>query len=348
MNTDFSSAQISVSVHFTGNKSREEKFEITKHTLVLDELQKALIGKYFLMPFGKIKKVNAFHDVLFLKKPLQAIADAAFADFQNLHNYSQHIARELYEVQTHPKIKGGELYVVALSDVIIDDEIVNAIGIFKSENKMSFFNVDIAETQIKIDRGISIEALDKGAIIFNTEAQDGYRVMVYDAVSSKKNEADYWVQDFLQVQPVKNDYYHTQHQLDVLKSFYNNALKTTTQPIDRLDMEEVKLNAEKYFTETETHTEEQFVEDVFTSSDMRTAYNEYKQNYQNEYDILLADEFQIEPAAVTPYKKSFFKSILKLDKNFHIYIHGNRQLIVKGYDVEKKMNFYTVYFKEEE
>jgi hypothetical protein len=42
-----------------------------------------------------------------------------------------------------------------------------------------------------------------------------------------------------------------------------------------------------------------------------------------------------------------FKSVLKLDKNFHIYIHGNKELIEKGYDEQLQMNYYKVYFKEE-
>lgn len=35
-------------------------------------------------------------------------------------------------------------------------------------------------------------------------------------------------------------------------------------------------------------------------------------------------------------------------KIFHIYIHGNKNLIEKGFDEEKSMNFYKVYFKEEQ
>ncbi len=41
------------------------------------------------------------------------------------------------------------------------------------------------------------------------------------------------------------------------------------------------------------------------------------------------------------------RSVLKLDKNFHIYIHGDRELIERGYDEEKGKSFYKVYFEEE-
>lgn len=41
-----------------------------------------------------------------------------------------------------------------------------------------------------------------------------------------------------------------------------------------------------------------------------------------------------------------FKSVIKLDKNYHIYIHGDRQLIEQGED--NKGKFYKVYYKEEQ
>ena len=40
-------------------------------------------------------------------------------------------------------------------------------------------------------------------------------------------------------------------------------------------------------------------------------------------------------------------SVLKLDKNFHVYIHGKREYIEKGFDEEKGMHFYQLFFEEE-
>ncbi|MFM7764289.1 MAG: hypothetical protein ACKO6I_01410, partial [Sphingomonadales bacterium] len=39
--------------------------------------------------------------------------------------------------------------------------------------------------------------------------------------------------------------------------------------------------------------------------------------------------------------------ILKLDKNFHTYIHGNREMIEKGTDPDGR-KFYKIYFENEE
>ncbi|MBK6777842.1 MAG: hypothetical protein IPG74_19090 [Flavobacteriales bacterium] len=41
-----------------------------------------------------------------------------------------------------------------------------------------------------------------------------------------------------------------------------------------------------------------------------------------------------------------FKSVLKLDKNFHIYIHGDRNRIEQGVD-EQGRKFYKIYYDKE-
>lgn len=38
---------------------------------------------------------------------------------------------------------------------------------------------------------------------------------------------------------------------------------------------------------------------------------------------------------------------IKLDKNFDINIHGGEQYIVRGYDEERGMYYYQLFFKEE-
>jgi len=61
---------------------------------------------------------------------------------------------------------------------------------------------------------------------------------------------------------------------------------------------------------------------------------------------VIADEFNISHNAVKNSSR-IFKSILKLDKNFSIYIHGKKEYITKGYDEEKGMNFYQFFYREE-
>jgi len=72
---------------------------------------------------------------------------------------------------------------------------------------------------------------------------------------------------------------------------------------------------------------------------------DYKEDYANERDIRLAEDFKVSPAAIKSSSK-IFKSVLKLDKNFSVYIHGDRRMIEKGTD-EMGRKFYKLYYTEE-
>ena len=61
--------------------------------------------------------------------------------------------------------------------------------------------------------------------------------------------------------------------------------------------------------------------------------------------IRIEDEFGISDSAVKKQARSY-KSVIKLDRNFHIYVHGNRNLLEQGED--EKGKFYKVYYEEEE
>jgi len=103
----------------------------------------------------------------------------------------------------------------------------------------------------------------------------------------------------------------------------------------------------KYFKEKESFEIDEFSNEVIGNPKAIESFKTFKQNYEKEFDTEIADSFDISSPAVKKQAK-VFKSVLKLDKNFHIYIHGNKELIEKGFDDDKSMNYYKVYFKEEE
>ena len=74
------------------------------------------------------------------------------------------------------------------------------------------------------------------------------------------------------------------------------------------------------------------------------SFNAYKDRYQSERDVVFEDSFEISSDAVKKQSRSF-KSVIKLDKNFHIYVHGDRRMIEQGED--EKGRYYKVYYKEE-
>jgi hypothetical protein len=103
----------------------------------------------------------------------------------------------------------------------------------------------------------------------------------------------------------------------------------------------------QYFKDTDLFSEEQFKQEVVQEPEVISAFENFKCHYEDENQISIPQEFNISNHAVKDEKK-YFKHVLKLDKNFHVYIHGERKFIQKGYDPARDMNYYMLYFRNEE
>ena len=76
------------------------------------------------------------------------------------------------------------------------------------------------------------------------------------------------------------------------------------------------------------------------------SFNKYKESYEQKREISIEDNFEISENAVNKQVKGL-KSVVKLDENFHIYIHGDNQMIKRGYDNASGLYYYQLFFKEE-
>jgi len=73
---------------------------------------------------------------------------------------------------------------------------------------------------------------------------------------------------------------------------------------------------------------------------------DYKRNFESSRNFAIEDEFDIHLSAVKKQQR-VFKSVLKLDRNFHIYIHGRRDLLERGVDEKTGKKYYKLYYDEE-
>ena len=339
-----------LSIHHTGNKLQDELFRTSDKPLPIDdENLRRLVMQYFLTPFEKVNEIYRMHHTsgnLGLNE-VYHFATTIFTTPDSFHENSIQIAKHLWDVSSHPKIKSGELYVVYFDDLQIEGVLHQALGIFKSENKESYLKVgrdDEGFTLNYEEEAINIKKLDKGCLIFNTEKEEGYVVAIIDQTNS--NEAAYWIDDFLKLVTRNDSYNQTNNTLSLYKNFITTEGddEFTISKTDKIDL----LNRSiKYFKEKDHFDMEEFGNEVIGHAEGIESFKTFKKNHEDEYAMEGSDSFAINEAAVKKQAKSY-KSILKLDKNFHIYIHGDKDLIEKGFDEEKDMNFYKVYFKNEE
>jgi hypothetical protein len=255
------------------------------------------------------------------------------------------LAKHLYNCSDHPKIKSGEFYVVHFKEATFEGETVDALGLFKSENMDTFLKVAPKELvyQIESEKGINISKPDKGCIIFNTNRDKGFVVEVVDT-SSKGEEAVYWMDDFLHVAQRKDEYFHTENILNLCKKFITKDLPEEYD-VTRADQAEFLNRSMSFFKGKESFNIDEFANEVIGQPSLVEKFHNYKSTFEEQNGIDIADNFNISPAAVKKQTRAF-KSVLKLDKNFHVYIHGNREMIEQGVDPDGR-KYYKLYFNEE-
>lgn len=340
-----------LSIHHTGNKLQNEYLKLSDAPLQFsDEVLPNLLLQYFLKPFEKVNEVYHFYHAngdLNLNEVYHFAAEV-FDDAAQFHLNSQQLARHLFEVANHPKIKAGELYVAYFEQIQIEGERLDALGIFKSENKDTYLKVYPEQDGFNMryeEEAISINKLDKGCLIFNSAREDGFKVLVLDQSKSSTDTAVYWKDEFLKLKIRNDSYNQTQTVLGVYKNFVTQKLDEDFE-VSKADKIDLLNRSMKYFKEKETFDLEEFGNEVIGNAEGIALFNQYKNHFEEEYEQPIANNFEIADAAVKKQAR-VYKSVLKLDKNFHIYIHGNKDLIEKGFDDQKAMNFYKVYFKEE-
>lgn len=333
-------------VHKVGSKHQNESLRLSKDSLQVNDEIKNILTRYFLTPFKSNEYFNFYHESDLNLNEAYHYANIIFNDPEQIVEQSKNLAKHLYENSTHPNINGGEFYTVYFQDLEFNNEPVDAIGLFKSETRETFLKVYPNEDNytIESEQGIDIKKLDKGCLILNLEKENGFIVSTVDKLS-KGEDARYWVDDFLKIRQREDEYYHTENVMKMYKDFVIKELPTEYD-VAKADQVDLINKSKKFFKETDNFEMEDFTEKVIEDKDIIESFNQYKKVYESENEVQISDEFQISDSAVKKQAR-VFKSVIKLDKNFHIYVHGNREYITKGTDDKTGMQYYQIFFNEE-
>jgi len=353
---DFSNVSLNqLIIHKVGNKLRDEGIFVSPALYEMkDGNVEELLLKYFLSSFKEKVFYKFFHETDIHLNELYMYVSSIFIDSGKFHEQSVNILKHLYEKSSHPQIKGGEFYMAYFTDCIVNDQVTDGIGIFKTEKKETYLKVTkyADEFMLGSEKGINVKKLDKGCIIFNVQSTDGYRVAIVDAVNKGDKEALYWKDEFLRLTNVQDEYFHTENCLHVCRDFAENIYGQVFQA-DKKDQVVFINEAVAYFDKHNEFHLEQFVQEVVKEPEMIEQFREHKQNYESNQGFIAAESFEISSPAVKSVKKKF-KNMIKLDTEIEIKVKnptadtGNMQFIERGFDEEKGMHFYKVFFNEEE
>lgn len=333
-------------LHHIGSKAADEGIVLSGEPLQLDEASLKNLFTYCLSSF-KEGETFCFHNELGLQfNEACACVGKLFADPQTIVEQSRNLAKVLYEHSEHPGVKCGDFIVAYFTDCQINGYVTDAVGLYKCENPTSFLSVvcEADNARITTLQGLDLKHVDKAALIFNTDADEGYRMAIID--NTNRTEAKYWVDDFLQAKPCADEYQHTRTFLNATKAFITKELPAT-QEVSRGEQAELMDKAMRYFKENDTFAMDDFDQQVMGDESLSAGFGLYVDDYMAKNDLEPAESFAISESAVKKSQRSM-KSVIKLDRNFHIYVHGGEGLIKKGYDEETGMEYYQLYFKKEE
>ncbi|MEA1873521.1 MAG: nucleoid-associated protein [Bacteroidota bacterium] len=335
----------SISVHHVGNQMNDGSLHLSKAPVPFDEELYDLFLLYFLKNFKITELFHFYHDEAIEKNTAFAAAQDIFENPDNLHDASERLARRLYNKTELESIHDGELHVAYFTECMSMGKYTDAVGIFKSEIKSQFIKVNsVTDTpDITHDSGIGVNKIDKGCLIFNQEKEKGYIVAVIDKVS-RGEEAHFWLDDFLQIIQRKDEYYNTQNVMEMCKTFVTKELPNNFE-VSKADQADMLNKSVNYFKEKEAFDMNDFSSEVMEQPEVIDSFKNYKQNFQQDRELELQENFDISEPAVQKKSRSL-KSVIKLDKNFHIYVHGNRRLIEQGED-ESGRKFYKIYYEQE-
>jgi hypothetical protein len=335
-------------IHYVGNKENGQDLLLAKQPIELeDEKVRQLVMKCFIDQFKVEELFRITHSTgNYTLNPVFQILSSIFSGDEDFVSKTRELAKHLYQVTAHPNIKSGELFIIRFDDVTFDNHKTEALGIFKADVKEEVLvtSYDNNRINLLLQEGINNKTLDKGVLFFKHLPEEGYRCLVIDK-TNKSFDAKFWKETFLGVEAISTSFSETRDFISICKDFISDVLPAQ-EDISKTNQIVLLRNSLTYMEENEEINIGQFKKEVFQNKFQETAFDNYMGTISESRNTTFNETFQVSDQAFNKFSRKI-RSVLKLDKNFHVYIHGDSELIENGYDNEKKMKYYKIYYSEE-
>lgn len=326
-------------LHRIGESASESVFSDYSAVLEGPEEQEFL-RKLFLKPFASMAVTSEFapSDGEAMNR-LQGLC-AEVEEGEDLVSRSVSMAKHLIQSAKGHEVKGGDLFVARFSNVELGSAAYQAIGIYKFDHKEVFIESKTAGKSVamKLKRGLGTIRPEHACLVVFTEGT--YTLFTIEGNAT----AEFWQKGFVGLRPKRDHVNNTSNVLELTRSFITEQLPQDFE-IAKADQIDLLNRSVNYFKNNAEYDRGSFAQEVFQEERAIASFNQFSDRYQSAHDVEIDDGFAISPHAVKKQAR-IFKSVLKLDKNFHIYIHGDRNKIEHGVD-ESGRKFYKIYYDQE-
>jgi len=335
-------------IHKIGNKFNDTRNVFSEEPVVFDEDSYNLMLPFLLKSFGNLSESFRFnHHADINLNEINSYTQRLFKEADFFVEASRNMVLHLFEQSNSAQIKTGDVIVALFDDIEYNEVMTQAIGIFKIENKINFFQtfMEGKSLDVLVQKGISTKKIDKGCLIVNYQDDQGLVVL---SVDNNNYDTQYWIRNFLNVKLADDKNNHTQSYIEMCRDFSTDVLKAdfSTQ-----EQSHFLARTIDYLKENDTVNIHDFKEEVFEDETQRDLFDDYKKIFESDRDVLIRNQFHVSETVLKKQKQKI-KTEIKLDTHIQIKLDvdspdASSEYLELGYDEEKKMKFYKVYFNEE-
>jgi hypothetical protein len=341
---DFKTAEITgCIVHLLGNAQAEENCFFSKAEVMLTEQESADVKKILCKPFQATMQAHQFtHADNLQENIMYGHVSDIFANPNELAAVSKEMTQWLYRLSSDHAIKSGEVFYMLLDNITTEAGMTNGLVMIKLNAATKFIKVNALSQSFELlfDKGITSKNIEKACLILNDDYQEGFYVYPFEKLIGETN---YWDKYYLQCKARTDEYRQTNVLLNTFRDFVTNELPS--EQFSKKEKIDLIRNSMDYMIENNDAVQiDDFISQQLAEPEYQDNYKASLQVYVSDNDVQLQDTFAASKDAIQLQRKKF-RSIIKLDKNFHIYVHSNEDLIERGND--EKGKYYKVYFNEE-
>lgn len=323
--------------HFSIDETRRL---VNNAEMNIQNIDACLLRDFFIKPFANQRSEYSFSHPVSLSYNI--VYQSSLDVFQNndFVKSSKHIFKHLESVSNVPTIKDGDVFVTLIEDVKIFDSYYQALGIFKIETKSEFIETYVdnnGEMSFEVKSGFSSNKIDKASLIVFTEKQPTCYIL------DTSKDTKFWRQEFLGMVSKANNYSKTKASNRVFQEFINNEL-----PLHKEISKDEQVQLVNRFTEMVKTSEEVSVSEIadalFDDPKVNSAFADYKKIFEEKESMEIGDVFNFDKKAFTVSRNA---RRIKLDDTAEIHLLKTGGFIERGYDEERGMRYYKLFFNEE-
>lgn len=336
---DFKEAYIDKIIchHFSFDR---QKCLVNHQEMDMNQLEQDFLKDFFIKPFVREKNEFSFVHTIDLK---YNVVYNTVIDIYNGGDFVKNsisLFKHLDSVSTAPTIKDGDIFIVKITDIIVDNAYCDAVGIFKIETKKEFIETYIdpqGNINISVKSGYTPQKIDKACIVVFTDN------MPIGLIIDKSKDSRFWRQDFLGMATKATSYSQSKTLTNLMERFVQEKLSKDSMCSKSEQVEIVNKYAD-IVSNSDTVNIRDLEKEIFQDKELFGIFEDYRKIYEERENVKLSNKFAIDKKALN-FSKKIRK--IKLDDTVELYLMKTGSFIERGFDEKRQKNFYKLYFDKE-